>query len=147
MGKTVTHYVEVNAPAQACYDWWRPLTRLPEILSDVTQVRAKDNSGRVTEWTVSGPAGKQLHWDAEIVDDRPPHTIAWRTADSADADVANSGVVRFEDKGNGLTGVEISLSYDPPAGKLGEAVAALFSDPQRKVERAAHEFKTVMENR
>jgi uncharacterized membrane protein len=144
---TVSHYVEVNAPAQACYDWWRPLTRLPEILSDVKEVKAKGDSSTVTEWTVAGPAGKALHWDAEIVDDRPPHTLAWRTVSSADPDVANSGAVRFEDKGNGVTGVEISLSYDLPAGKLGDAVAALFADPQRKVEKAAREFQTVMENR
>ncbi|MDT7683145.1 MAG: hypothetical protein QOG57_3455 [Pseudonocardiales bacterium] len=38
---TVAHYVEVNAPAQACYDWWRPLTRLPEIMSDVRKVESK----------------------------------------------------------------------------------------------------------
>jgi uncharacterized membrane protein len=55
--------------------------------------------------------------------------------------------VRFEDKGGGVTGVEIALSYDPPAGKVGEAVATLFANPERKVERAAREFKTVMENR
>jgi uncharacterized membrane protein len=144
---TVTQNVEVKAPAQACYDWWRPLTRLPEILSDVKRVNAKGESSTVTEWTVSGPAGKDMHWDAEIVDDRPPHTLAWRSVSSADPDVANSGAVRFRDKGNGVTEVEIALSYDPPGGKVGEAAAALFADPQRKVERAAREFKTVMENR
>jgi uncharacterized membrane protein len=41
---TVAHYVEVNAPAQACYDWWRPLTRLPEIMSDVRKVESKEGS-------------------------------------------------------------------------------------------------------
>ena len=30
----VAHYVEINAPAQACYDWRHPLTRLPEFMSD-----------------------------------------------------------------------------------------------------------------
>jgi uncharacterized membrane protein len=56
-------------------------------------------------------------------------------------------VVRFDDKGNGRTGAEISLEYDPPAGKLGEAVASLFADPQAKVDRAAAQFKALMENR
>jgi uncharacterized membrane protein len=140
-------YVEIDAPAQACYDWWRTFTRLPEIFPDVQSVRAKDTDETVTVWTVSGPMGKSLSWEARVVEDSPPHKIAWSTIDSADPDVRNSGVVRFDDKGNGRTGAEISLEYDPPAGKLGEAVASLFADPQAKVDRAAEHFKAVMENR
>jgi uncharacterized membrane protein len=141
----VAHYVEVNAPAQACYDWWRPLTRLPEIMSDVEKVEPLD--GDRTRWTVTGPLGKSLSWDATIAEDSPPHKIAWTTIDSSDPDVKSSGVVRFDDQGNGVTGVEVSFEYQPPAGKLGEAVASLFADPQSKVQKAVDEFKTVIEAR
>ncbi|GAB3383181.1 SRPBCC family protein [Amycolatopsis echigonensis] len=141
------HYVEVNAPAQACYDWWRPLTRLPELFSDVRSVEAVDQDGTRTRWKVDGPAGSTVEWEARIVEDAPPRKIAWTTVDDADPDVRNSGVVRFEDKGHGRTGVEISLEYRPPAGKLGEAVASLLADPQKKVERAAEQFQTVIEAR
>ncbi|MGW4397420.1 SRPBCC family protein [Amycolatopsis nivea] len=141
------HYVEVNAPAQACYDWWRPLTRLPELFSDVQSVEALDGDGTRTRWKVDGPAGSTVEWQARIVEDAPPRKIAWTTADDADPDVRNSGVVRFDDKGHGRTGVEISLEYQPPAGKLGEAVASLLADPQKKVERAAEQFQTVIEAR
>ncbi|HWC79539.1 MAG TPA: hypothetical protein VG756_06205 [Pseudonocardiaceae bacterium] len=65
--------------------------------------------------------------------------------DSADPDVKGSGVVRFDDKGGGRIGVEILLSYDPPAGKPGDVVATLLADPRKKVERAAIEFRTVIE--
>ncbi|OLR92337.1 SRPBCC family protein [Actinokineospora bangkokensis] len=141
------HYIEVDAPPQACYDWWRSLRKLPQIMSDVKSVEPKDGADHRTVWTVSGPAGTSLTWEADIVEDAAPQKIAWATVDSADPDVKNAGVVRFDDKGNGRTGVEISLTYDPPAGKLGEAVASLFADPQKKVERAAYEFKTVIEAR
>ncbi|MYW89772.1 SRPBCC family protein [Amycolatopsis rubida] len=141
------HYVEVNAPAQACYDWWRPLTRLPELFSDVQSVEALDGDGTRTRWKVDGPAGSTVEWQARIVEDAPPRKIAWTTVDDADPDVRNSGVVRFDDKGHGRTGVEISLEYEPPAGKLGEAVASLLADPQKKVERAAEQFQTVIEAR
>ena len=140
-------YVEIDAPAQACYDWWRSFTRLPEIFPDVRSVVSKDDKATVTVWTVSGPLGKSVSWEAHVVEDAPPHRIAWSTTDSAKPDVRNRGVVRFDDKGNGRTGAEISLEYDPPAGKLGEAVASLFADPQAKVDRAAAQFKTLMENR
>ncbi len=143
----VAHYVEVNAPARACYDWWRPFTRLPEIMDDVKKVEPIDGAGDRTRWTVSGPLGKSLSWDATIAEDSPPHTIAWTTLDSSDPDVKSSGVVRFDDKGNGVTGVEVSFEYHPPAGKLGEAVASLFDDPQAKVRKAVDEFKIVIEAR
>lgn len=110
-------------------------------------MEAQDSQDAVTTWTVTGPLHKKLSWQARVVEDSPPRRIAWATTESADPDVRNSGVVRFDDKGGGRTGVEISLAYDPPAGKLGEAVAALFADPQAKVDRAAAQFKTLMENR
>ncbi|EWC58683.1 hypothetical protein UO65_6037 [Actinokineospora spheciospongiae] len=137
----------MEAPAQACYDWWRSLTKLPQIMSDVREVKSKDGADHRTVWTVDGPLGKTLTWEADIVDDEAPHKIAWATVEGSDPDVKNSGVVRFDDKGNSRTGVEISLEYEPPAGKLGEAVASLFADPQKKVERAAAEFKAVIERR
>lgn len=143
----VAHYIEVDAPAQACYDWWRGLTKLPQIMSDVREVRAHDTDADLTTWKVSGPLGSTLEWTARISEDAAPHKIAWSTVGGSDDDVRNSGVVRFDDKGNNRTGVEISLEYTPPAGKLGEAVASLFDDPQRKVEQAAAQFKTVIETR
>lgn len=141
------HYLEVHAPAQACYDWWRPLTRLSEIFTDVQAVEALDHEQNRTEWTVHGPAGTTIRWQARIAEDRPPHRLAWATVDDADPDVAHSGVVRFDDKGDGTTGVEVSLEYNPPGGALGDAAAALFSDPQTKVEQACREFKLIIETR
>jgi len=143
----VAHYIEVGAPAQACYDWWRPLTRLPEIMSDVRRVTARDGDERVTTWQVSGPLGSTVAWTARITDDAPPHRLAWATVDDADNDVRTSGEVRFTDKGNGRTGVAISLEFVPPGGKLGTAVATVFDDPKRMVVQAAEDFKTIIEMR
>lgn len=142
---TVKHAVTVHAPAQACYDWWRPLTRLPEIFSDVRSVDSLD--GDRTSWTVAGPADVPVRWEAEVVEDSPPHTIAWRTVDVGVVDMTQAGVVRFHDRGNDYTDVEVQLDYGLPAGKAGEAVAKLFDDPQHKVEQACAEFKTIIEQR
>ena len=147
MGSAAAHYIEVAAPAQACYDWWRSLTRLPEIFSDVKDVKAVDETGKRTQWRVSAPLGGTVEWLAEIVEDEPPHKIAWATVADSDPDVRNAGVVRFDDKGDGTTGVEVSIVYDPPAGVLGDAVAILLADPQDKVVKACEEFKRVMETR
>jgi len=141
---TVAHYLEVNAPADQCYAWWRGLTNLPQIMPDVESVTPQDGSTHVTHWKVHGPLGKTVEWDARIVEDITDEKIAWATVDSAGADVKNAGAVRFDDHG-GTTGVEVSLQYDPPAGVLGDAVAKIFADPQTKVERALDAFKATIE--
>jgi len=138
---TVAHYLEVNAPADQCYAWWRGLTNLPQILPDVESVQAQQGSTQLTHWKVSGPLGKSVEWDAKIVEDLPGQKIAWA---STDGSVANSGAVRFDDHG-ATTGVEVSLAYDPPAGVVGDAVAKLFADPQHKVENALAAFKKTIE--
>ena len=132
---SVAHYIEVNAPADQCYAWWRGLTNLPQIMPDVQSVTPKDGGTHVTHWKVSGPLGKTVEWDAKIVEDVPSTRIAWATEDSSGLEVKNAGAVRFDDHG-GTTGVEVSLQYDPPAGFVGEAVAKIFSDPQSQVEKA-----------
>jgi uncharacterized membrane protein len=139
---TVAHYLEVNAPADQCYAWWRGLTNLPQILPDVESVQPQQGSTQLTHWKVSGPLGKSVEWDATIVEDLPGQKIAWA---STDGDVANSGAVRFDDHGT-TTGVEVSLQYDPPAGVVGDAVAKLFADPQDKVEKALEAFKKTIES-
>ena len=141
---TVAHYLEVNASAQQCYAWWRGLTNLPQILPDVESVTAQAGRTDVTHWKVSGPLGKSVEWDAKIVEDLPGQKIAWASIESSGLDVKNSGAVRFDDHG-ATTGIEVSLSYDPPAGLLGDAVARLFADPQDKVEKALNAFKATIE--
>jgi len=141
---TVAHYLEVNAPADQCYAWWRGLTNLPQIMPDVESVTPLDGSTQVTHWKVHGPLGKSVEWDAKIVEDVPNTRIAWATENSSGLDVKNAGAVRFDDKG-ATTGIEVSMQYDPPAGILGEAVAKVFADPQSKVENALAAFKATIE--
>ncbi len=141
---TVAHYLEVNVPAAQAYGWWRGLTNLPQIMPDVESVEPVDNSTQLTRWTVHGPLGKSVHWDAKIVEDIPNEKIAWATVESSGLEVKNAGAVRFDDHGE-TTGVEVSLAYDPPAGFLGDAVAKIFADPQDKVEKALQAFKQTVE--
>jgi uncharacterized membrane protein len=137
---TVSHYVEVEVPAERAYAWWRGLTNLPQIMPDVEEVTSAGPD--MTHWRVKGPLGKSVEWDARIIEDVPNAKIAWA---STGGDVETSGAVRFDDHGT-KTGVEVSMEYDPPAGAVGEAVAKVFSDPQDKVEKAAAAFKQTIES-
>ncbi|MFR9730261.1 SRPBCC family protein [Saccharopolyspora sp. MS10] len=144
---SVAHYLEIQAPAQRCYDWWRPLTHLPEIFPDVQRVEPRSGDADLTHWVVSGPASTNVEWDARIVDDEPGRKVAWKSVegDGKSNTVSTAGAVRFDDHGD-TTGVEVSLQYDTPGGTVTEAIATLFADPQQKVERALDSFKQLMEN-
>jgi len=92
-----------------------------------------------------GPGGMAVEWDAEIVSDEPGRRIAWRTVDSPDVD--NAGSVQFSPAPNGRgTEVKVALTYAPPAGRLGSAVATAFgASPDRQVREGLRRFKQRME--
>ena len=142
---TVAHYIEVNVPAAQAYGWWRGLTNLPQIMPDVEKIEPVEGGTQLTRWTVHGPLGKSVHWDAKIVEDITNEKIAWATVDSSALEVKNAGAVRFDDRG-GTTNIEVSLEYDPPGGKAGELVAELVKDPDKQVQRAVDGFRQVVES-
>jgi len=108
-------------------------------------VRVTDE--RRSTWTAKAPriAGGKVSWDAEIVCDEPYEVIRWRSLAGSDVDVV--GEVRFiVAPGDRGTEVHVSMSYMPPAGKLGHWVAKLFGEaPTGTVREDLRNFKRVME--
>ena len=85
-----------------------------------------------SHWVAKGPAGTTVEWDAEMINDRRPDLIAWRSLEGAD--VASAGSVRFTETRDGGTEITVRLQYEPPAGKLGAWVSALLGeDPARQI--------------
>jgi uncharacterized membrane protein len=96
-----------------------------------------------SHWVAKGPAGTKVEWDATIHNEIENELIAWRSLPGADVD--NAGSVHFTLSGNG-TEVRVVLSYDPPAGKVGAAVAKLLGEePSQQVEEDLRRFKQVIE--
>ena len=79
-----------------------------------------------SHWTVAGPAGTSLEWDAEVINEVPFETIGWQSLPGAD--VANAGSVHFRELDGGLTEVVVTMQYDPPAGRLGASMASLIGE-------------------
>jgi uncharacterized membrane protein len=94
---------------------------------------------------VRAPAGTEVEWDAELIDDQPHRLIAWRSLEGAD--IPNAGVVRFVPApGNQGTEVHVELSYDPPGGRVGALFAKLFGEePQQQVASDLRRLKQVLE--
>ena len=141
LGVKIDEAIVVNAPPQRVYDVWRNLENLPRLLSHVERVEVLDHTR--SRWTVKGPAGARVSWDAELINDKPGELIAWRTTDSTL--VNHAGSVTFEPAGSG-TRVCVSLQYDPPGGRFGHAVASLVSaDAGSQVAHDLAEFKRALE--
>lgn len=143
LGIRVDHEIHINKPAEELYNFWRQLENLPRFMEHVESVKEIDD--RVSHWVARGPAGWNVDWDAEIVNDIPNKVIGWRSLEGSHVDVG--GAVRFEPVNEGAaTQVKISLQYNPPAGSLGKWVAKMFGeDPERTIYEDLARFKELME--
>jgi uncharacterized membrane protein len=103
-----------------------------------------EGSDGISHWVVKGPAGVNIRWQAEIVNDIPNEVIGWRSLPGSQVD--NGGSVRFESTPDGSTIVKVSLQYNPPAGSVGAKVAKMFGDDPREIIRDdLRRFKELME--
>ena len=124
-GIKVVRAVTVLQPASTLYNFWRDVTNLARVIHHRVAITATSNEE--SHWVVSAPGGRSVEWDALIVNDEPDRLIAWRSRDGAD--VQNAGTVRFEAApGDEGTEVTVALEYNPPAGKVGAALAKLTRD-------------------
>jgi|tagenome__1003787_1003787.scaffolds.fasta_scaffold20530939_2 uncharacterized membrane protein len=142
-GMKVEKSVVVNRPAQELYHFWRDFENLPRFMDHLESVTVLDENR--SHWVAKAPAGTKVEWDATIHNEIENELIAWRSLPHAD--VNNAGSVHFTPIGSGeATEVRVVLSYEPPAGKLGAAVAKLFGEePSAQVEDDLRRFKQVME--
>lgn len=137
--KTMT----IGRPAQELYRFWRKLDTLPTIMTHLESVDVLDE--KRSRWTVKGPAGTRVVWEAEIVNEDQDKLIAWQSCEGSQVD--HWGVVRFAPApGDRGTEVTIELEYEPLGGSFGAAMARLFGEnPERQIEDDLRRFKQFME--
>ena len=141
-GIKVEQSVTVNRPVAQVYHFWRNFENLPRFMDHLESVTVIDETQ--SHWVAKAPAGTKVEWDAAIHNEIEEELIAWRSLPGAD--VNNAGSVHFTPTGDGNTEVLVVLSYEPPAGKLGAAVAKLLGEePSKQVEDDLRRFKQVME--
>jgi uncharacterized membrane protein len=108
-------------------------------VKDVRQV-----ADRRSHWVVAGPAGVPVQWTAEVTGLVPGELIAWRSV--RNSDVRHEGAVHFVGTTDGGTRVSVELSYIPPAGAFGHAVAAIFgADPKSEMDADLLRMKSMIE--
>jgi uncharacterized membrane protein len=123
------------------YHFWRQLENLPRFMDHLESVTVLDENR--SHWVAKAPAGTKVEWDATIHNEIEDELLAWRSLPGADVD--NAGSVHFTPRGQS-TVVRVVLSYDPPAGRVGAAVAKLLGEePGTQVEDDLRRLKQVME--
>lgn len=142
-GNKFVHVVTINKPAAELYRFWRDFGNLPHFMTHLEEVRVLDSER--SHWRAKAPLGQSVEWDAKIINEVENELIAWQSEEGAR--VPNAGSVRFTPAPAGRgTEVRVTLSYEPPAGKVGVAVAkVLGEEPSRQVSDDLRRFKQLME--
>lgn len=142
-GARVERTVTILRSPDELYARWHDLARLPELMAHLESVTPLDE--KRSRWVARGPGGTRVMWEAEITADEPGRLIAWRSV--AGSDIENAGSVRFTPAPGGRgTEVKVLLSYELPAGRLGEAAVTLLGESgDHGVREDLRRFKQRME--
>lgn len=134
--------IEVAAPLDEVYDFWRRFENYPHFMSYVAGVSVNESGG--LRWIMNAP-GMRLKWDASILSLSPSMGLRWRS--SADSPIHHEGDVRFTPTASGeSTRVDVFLAFAPPAGVLGYAVAHwLGFDPRDRIDTDLQRMKELIE--
>jgi uncharacterized membrane protein len=139
--KTVT----IDAPPARVYAFLTEWEQWPQWMTHVRQVTSRGMQGGLprTHWVVDGPLGVPVSWDAVTTLLIPNEEIAWKTVEGAA--VQHAGVIRLIPVDSG-TLVDVRMSYNPPAGVVGHAVArSVGRDPKRQMDADLARLKTTIE--
>ena len=140
---TVQKSITVNKPINEVFDCWSRFDTFPQFMQHVQEVDLQIGGNR-SRWTVDGPAGTKLHFEAETIDFVPDRVIAWRTIPNQP--IEHEGRVRFIELGGDRTRVTVQVTYRPPGGAVGHAIAHLLGwDPKARMDDDLVRMKTLLE--
>jgi uncharacterized membrane protein len=142
-GLSQVNTITINRSPEEVYKFWRDFRNLPRFMTHLESVEVTGETR--SHWVAKALGGGIVEWDAEITEDRPNQSIAWRSLEGADVD--NWGSVRFDQApGKRGTEVRVEIEYNPPGGALGAGIAKIFGQaPEQKIKDDLFRFKQVME--
>lgn len=134
--------INISAPVERVFEFWTACENFPRFMRNVREVR-KIHEGRY-RWTVAGPAGAPVEWDAEVTEIEPDRILAWKSVPGSA--IEHAGVIHFDPTADGGTRIDIKMSYNPPAGMVGHVIATLFGvSPKKEMDEDLARMKTMIE--
>jgi uncharacterized membrane protein len=132
----------VHAPMERVFDAWSRFEDFPRFMPMVAEVRSTGEDS--WHWVIAGPAGAPIEFDSMVTRRDRPRLIAWTSADGAL--VEHSGTARFRSTADSGTRVDITMSWRPAGGGLGETVAFMSGvDPEHALRDGLAGFKARLE--
>ena len=142
VGLHVQKTIYVSATPTDLYEFWTNPENYPKVFAHVNQVKCEKDG--LFRWQISGPGGIPLTWTGRITRLVPEKTIEWWSTPGST--IENHGVVHLEAEKDGRTRVQRDMSYNPPAGLLGHAVAVLLGlDPKNTMDQDFVRLKSLFE--
>jgi uncharacterized membrane protein len=140
-GVHVDESVTINRPIGEVFRFWRNLENLPQFMEHLESVSQREEG--ISHWVAKGPAGLKVEWDARIINEVENKVIGWQSLEGSM--VSTAGSVNFEETPRG-TAVRVHFQYNPPAGKVGAAIAKLFGEePNQTVREDLRRLKRLLE--
>src|SRR5215203_6373847 len=135
---TVEKSIVVDVPVSTAYNQWTQFEEFPEFMEGVEEVRQEDDTRLFWQANIGG---KDVEWEAEIIEQEPDERISWRSTTGA----YNAGTVRFEPAADGGTEVFLRLEYEPEG--FFESVGSALGFVGGRVEGDLERFKEFIEER
>jgi len=137
--------IVVHAPINKVFDLWSQLDNFPKFMRHVRDIDLQLGGNR-SMWTVDGPANTAVHFEAETVELEPDRVIAWRTVPGQQ--IEHEGRVKFEELPDEETRVTVRMTYRPPGGVIGHAIAHILGwDPKSRIDDDLVRMKALLEDK
>lgn len=135
---TVEKSITVNVPIDTAYNQWTQFEDFPEFMEGIESVRQE---GDTRLYWKANIAGKDVEWEAEIIEQTPDQQIAWRSTTGA----YNAGTVMFSPEGDNGTRLTLRLEYEPEG--FFESVGSALGFVDNRVKGDLERFKEFIEGR
>ena len=128
--------IDIAVPLELAYAEWMKLEFLPEGIHRVEQIKRK---GERLRGRIAGALARQSTWRAEVREERPNESFAWRSEKGSDC----LGLITFHSLAERLTRLELELDVVPvgPA----QAFELLVHIADRRAETDLRRFKAKLE--
>lgn len=139
---SVTKTVIVKGRPSEVFPYWADFESFPRFMTYIKQV--EKSGDRTSHWVMSGPAGRDVDWSAEVTRMEANKRIAWSTKDNEGA-ITTSGQATFTALPDEQTQITVTMHYAVPGGKAGEFLTRLFANPEARLETDLRNFKEMVE--
>lgn len=123
--------VDAAVPVRVAWSEWMRLRWIPDPAGPIAGVRVRNG-------VVRGKLGSR-RWAAEIVEEHPDHSFAWRTSRGSDC----AGVITFHPLSKRLTRIELTLDTRPE--RFGDAFRLTLRAADRRTRAQMRRFKARLE--